>query len=92
MQELNGVREDCYALVKQRARVSATTSAIPVVGIDIAADIGILLKLIPEINQRFGLAKHQVADYSPAIKSLILGNANSGNAHLHHSTNERKNR
>ncbi|MES2830425.1 MAG: hypothetical protein V4695_00345 [Pseudomonadota bacterium] len=73
IQELNQTRDDCYALVQKRARLSATASAIPVVGLDIAADVGILLQLVPEINERFGLSKQQVAEYSPAVKEAIAG-------------------
>jgi len=74
IQELNQVRDDCYALVKKRAKISAATSAVPLVGFDIAADIGILLKLVPEINKRFGLSKDQVAGYSTDVREAIAGN------------------
>jgi len=73
IQELNLARDECYALVKKRAKFSAATSAIPVVGLDIAADIGILLKLVPAINERFGLSRQQVAGYSPAVREIIAG-------------------
>jgi len=73
IKELNQARDDCYAMVQKRAKVSAITSAVPLIGFDIAADIGILLKLVPAINERFGLSRRQVAGYSPAVKEAISG-------------------
>lgn len=69
--ELKKIREDCYSLVTTRASISAGTSAIPTPGVDIAADVALLLYLIPEINQRFGLAEDQIKGYSPAKQQLI---------------------
>lgn len=73
IQELNQARDDCYALVRKQAKISAATSAVPVIALDIAADIAILLKLIPEINARFGMSKQQVAGYDGAVKAAIAG-------------------
>ena len=79
MQELNQARDDCYALVRKRATVSAATSAIPVVGLDVAADVGILLKLVPAINERFGLSKQQIATYDTETQQVIArGSSSSG--------------
>ena len=64
MNELNRVRDECYDLVKQRAKISAGTSAIPALAIDVAADVAILLELVPTVNKRFGLSKEQI---EPAV-------------------------
>ncbi|MCX7205891.1 MAG: hypothetical protein NT086_07890 [Proteobacteria bacterium] len=69
--ELNAIKEECYSLVTKRAAISATASAVPMPGTDIAADIAIMLELIPAINQKFGLAKEQIEGYSPTNKILI---------------------
>lgn len=69
--ELKKIRSDCYSLVTTRASISAGTSAIPTPGVDIAADVALLLYLIPEINQRFGLSEDQIKGYSPAKQQLI---------------------
>ena len=70
--ELNAIRTECLAMVRKRALFSAAVSAMPALGVDIASDVGILLKLIPAINRRFGLAPDQVAGYSPAVKRVIF--------------------
>jgi len=72
LQELNAIRTDCLAMVRKRALFSAAVSATPAFGVDVASDVGILLKLIPAINRRFGLAPDQVAGYSPAVKRIIF--------------------
>jgi len=72
LDELNAIRAACFAMVRNRAIFSAIASTVPVPGVDMASDAGILLKLIPEINRRFGLAPDQVAGYSPAVKQIIF--------------------
>lgn len=78
MNELNRVRDECYDMVKQRAKISAGTSAIPALAIDVAADVAILLELIPAVNKRFGLSKEQVAGYDPQIRELVAANRGRG--------------
>lgn len=58
--ELEIIREDCQRLIKKISWVSAGAAALPVPLFDIAVDIGILIKLIPEINRRFGLEPEQI--------------------------------
>jgi len=70
--ELNAIRVECFAMVRKRALFSAAAATVPAFGVDIASDVGILLKLIPAINRRFGLAPDQVAGYSPAVKQVIF--------------------
>ncbi|MBV1776434.1 hypothetical protein KSF73_12020 [Burkholderiaceae bacterium DAT-1] len=70
--ELDAIRDECYAMVTRRASISAGASVIPAFGLDAAADVAILLELIPAINQRFGLAGHQIEGYDPAVKRLIF--------------------
>ncbi|SFN45004.1 hypothetical protein SAMN05660284_01519 [Formivibrio citricus] len=69
--ELDKVRDECYSMVTKRASISAGTSAIPTPGIDIAADIAILMELIPAINRQFGLSNEQIEGYDPAVKQVI---------------------
>ncbi len=69
--ELEEIRTECYSMVTKRASVSAGTSAIPTPGVDIAADVAILLELIPAINRKFGLSSDQIESYDPAVKQII---------------------
>ncbi|WP_047237025.1 hypothetical protein [Chromobacterium subtsugae] len=71
LDELDAIRDECRALVNGRAALSAGASALPAPGMDVAADVAILLRLIPAINQRFGVAPAQIAGYDAARKQLL---------------------
>lgn len=64
--DLDHIREECRALVRQRALVSAGAAALPVPLLDVVVDAGILLDLIPEISQRFGLAPERIESLDAA--------------------------
>ena len=69
--ELGMIRDECYSMVTKRSGISAATSAIPVLGVDVAADVAILMELIPAINRRFGLSGEQIDGYDAATKQMI---------------------
>ncbi len=48
-------------LIAKRALVAAAAGAVPLPGLDWAVDAALLSKLIPRINEEFGLAPHQIA-------------------------------
>lgn len=70
--KIDAIRDECYSMVTKRASLSAGTSVIPTPGVDIAADVAILLELIPAINREFGLSSEQIAGYDVATKQVIL--------------------
>ncbi|TCP52556.1 hypothetical protein EV586_10937 [Tumebacillus sp. BK434] len=72
LEELDHIRKDCYCMVAVRAVVSGSASLIPIPGTDIAADVGMLLQLIPAISKRFGLDKEQINQFDPHTKALVL--------------------
>lgn len=84
--ELERVRAECRRLVTNRALAAAATSVVPIPGLDIAADIGLLTSLLKQVNERFGLSEAQIArlDPSAAQKALVvaagLGNGVIGRA------------
>jgi uncharacterized protein (DUF697 family) len=59
-QQLAGAAKRSRQLVQRRALVSAGASLVPVPGLDIAADISVLMSLITRINQEFGLSPRQI--------------------------------
>ncbi|WP_434627923.1 hypothetical protein [Chromobacterium sp. CV08] len=69
--ELDAVRDACRAMVNGRAALSAGASVLPAPGVDVAADVAILLQLIPAINQRFGVAPEQMDGYDAARKQML---------------------
>lgn len=71
---LNRTRSACRRLVTTRSLAAAATSVVPIPGIDIAADVGLLTHLLAQINERFGLSEKQVErlDPSAAQKALVM--------------------
>ena len=72
LQRLEELREECKSMVTKRALASGGVSAIPTPGVDVAADVVILLELIPAINNKFGLSKDQIGHYDEATKQVIF--------------------
>ncbi|TXH70313.1 MAG: hypothetical protein E6Q85_07990 [Thiothrix sp.] len=72
MQELDAIRDECYSMVTNRSTASAAAAIVPVPGVDIAADVALLLDTIPSINNRFGLSQEQINKLDPQTKKLIL--------------------
>lgn len=58
-------------LVRQRALLAAGVAMLPVPGLDWLTDVGVLLKLLPEINAAFGLTPEQVERLSPQRRVVV---------------------
>jgi uncharacterized protein (DUF697 family) len=56
---LEAVRR-CRKLLNRRAIVAAAASTIPIPGLDWAVDAALMSKLIPDINEEFGLTPKQI--------------------------------
>ena len=72
MQELDSIRDECYSMVTTRSTASAAAAVVPLPGVDIGADVALLLEMIPTINNRFGLSSDQVNQLDPQVKKLVL--------------------
>lgn len=72
IEELEQIRTSCKAMVKKRAVASGGAVLVPVPGVDIAADIGMLVELIPAINRKFGLTPEQIDELDPKRKAIVL--------------------
>ena len=71
LEELDRIRASCKAMVRRRAATSGGMALVPIPGIDVAGDVGLLLQLIPAINQKFGLTPEQIEELDPRHKVLI---------------------
>jgi uncharacterized protein (DUF697 family) len=69
--ELDKVTKECKAMVTRRAALSGTVAVIPLPGVDLLADISMLSKLIPKINERFGLSEKQISNLSTENKTFL---------------------
>jgi hypothetical protein len=69
--DLDRVANECYSMVTTRAGLSGVVAAIPMPGVEIAADVAILLRLLPAISQRFGLSSDQIDQYDAQSKMFL---------------------
>lgn len=72
-EELDRIRSACKTMVRKRAAASAGGTLVPVPGLDIAADVGLLLELLPAINRKFGLTPEQIDELQPRLKVFLYG-------------------
>ena len=66
------------SLVTQRALMAAGVAMVPVPGLDWLTDVGILLKLLPEINEAFGLTPEQVEQLAPDRRVVVYKALSAG--------------
>jgi hypothetical protein len=69
--DLDRVANECYSMVTTRAGLSGAVAAVPMPGVEIAADVAILLRLLPAISQRFGLSSDQIDQYDAQSKMFL---------------------
>ena len=72
LRQLDAIRTQCRALVTRRASLSAGAAIVPIPGLDLGTDVAILLKLIPRINEKFGLTPTQIDALDVDTKRLVL--------------------
>ena len=80
--QIDEVARHCRRLVKKRALLAAGVSMVPIPGIDWLTDVGVLVKLIPEINRAFGLTPEQVARLSPDRRVVVYKAISAGGSLL----------
>ena len=72
MSELERIKEECKTMVNKRATASAAAAVVPVPGLDVGADITIMMELLPAINRKFGLSPEQIDQLDVAVKGQVL--------------------
>lgn len=72
MDELEQAKKSAMKIVKQRAGTSGAIAAVPIPGMDIAADIGLIIELVKKINKKFGLTDDEIDDLDADEKQKIL--------------------
>ena len=70
-QELAKIRNECRFMVNNSALLSGGAAIIPVPGVDIASDVGLLLELLPKISRRFRLSPEQIEQLDSQTKMVI---------------------
>lgn len=68
----------CRQRVRQRALLAAGVAMVPVPGIDWVTDVGVLVKLLPEISAAFGLSAEQVERLAPDRRLVVYKAISAG--------------
>ena len=68
----------CRQRVRQRALLAAGVAMVPVPGIDWVTDVGVLVKLLPEISAAFGLSAAQVERLAPDRRLVVYKAISAG--------------
>ena len=71
-QQIEAVAEECRRLVSRRALIAAGVAVVPIPGIDWATNVGVLVKLLPDINRKFGLSAEQVERLAPDRRVVVF--------------------
>lgn len=72
LRQLDAIRAECRAMVTRRASLSAGAAVVPIPGLDVGTDVAILLRLLPRINERFGLTPEQIEDLDVDTKRVVM--------------------
>ena len=75
---VDAIATRCRQRVKQRALLAAGVAMVPVPGLDWLTDIGVLVKLLPEINQAFGLSPEQIERLAPERQLVVYKAISTG--------------
>lgn len=75
---LAAVAARCRRLVKHRALFAAGVALVPLPGLDWVTDIGVLLKLLPDINRAFGLSPDQIERLAPERQLVVYKAISTG--------------
>jgi uncharacterized protein (DUF697 family) len=79
---LDAAAQRCRQLVKRRALMAAGVAMVPVPGLDWLTDVGVLVKLLPEINREFGLAPEQIERLAPQRRVVVFKAISAGGGML----------
>ena len=80
--QIEDAARECRRLVNRRAAVAAGVAMVPIPGIDWLTDVGVLLRLIPQINRVFGLTPEQVERLAPDRRVAVYKAISAGGSVL----------
>lgn len=80
--QIDAVANECRRMVSRRALVAAGVAVVPIPGVDWATSVGVLLKLLPDINHKFGLSAEQVERLAPDRRLVVFKAITAGGTML----------
>jgi uncharacterized protein (DUF697 family) len=76
--DLQSIAKRCRKRVTQRAALAAGVAVVPIPGLDWAADVGLLMRLLPQINAEFGLSPEQIERLAPDRRIVVFKAISAG--------------
>lgn len=70
-EQIEAAARHCRRLVTQGALLAAGVAVVPVPGLDVVTDVGILVQLLPRINEAFGLTPEQIERLAPDRRVVV---------------------
>jgi uncharacterized protein (DUF697 family) len=80
--QIEAAAQLCRRLVSRRALFAAGVAVVPIPGLDWATNVGVLMKLLPDINRRFGLSAEQVERLAPDRRVVVFKAITAGGTML----------
>ena len=69
--DLQAVARRCRQRVTRKALFAAGVAMVPVPGLDWLTDVGVLVRLLPEISAEFGLSPAQIENLAPDRRIVV---------------------
>ena len=69
--DIQAIARRCRRRVAQRAMLAAGVAMVPLPGLDWAVDVGLLMRLLPQISADFGLSPAQVERLAPERRVVV---------------------
>jgi uncharacterized protein (DUF697 family) len=69
--DLDDIRADCRRQVNKRAAMSGVVAALPIPMVDAAADLGLLMRLLPKISAEFALTPQEIERLDPESRAVV---------------------
>ena len=77
-EDFQGIARNCRKRVARQALVAAGVAMVPVPGLDWLTDVGLLVKLLPEISSAFGLSPAQIERLAPDRRIVVYKAVSAG--------------
>jgi len=81
-EQIDATARHCRRMVTKRALIGAGVALVPIPGVDWVTDIGILMKLISDVNRAFGLTPEQVERLAPDRRLVVYKAISAGSSLL----------
>ncbi len=80
--DLQAIAKRARRRVRRNALVAAGVSTLPIPGVDWLTDVGVLMRLLPQINADFGLSEAQIERLAPERRVVVYKAISAGGGML----------